>query len=330
METITLKNFQAHKHTIIELSKVLTAIIGKSSHAKSSIIRGIQWVRTNRPSGSKFIRRGEKVCEVSIDQVTHLKSNSENSYLVGKDKYTALRTAVPDQVQEILNLSDDNIQDQHDSPFLIGSQTSPGEVTKKLSSLIDAEQSQKVIQQVKADKNFITDNLRVVRVNAKSAQEKLAALAIYVEMDEGLGLLEQKQTKYNTLVAEHTELQKAVEYAQECSKKLQDMPYDTLLKKGKSLYSQLTELEEQQQIARRLSLLISKANKYSVDFSGFEKLVREKAEYIKYRKDVARLRNAIDNASNLESHISSLELQKKETKKKVDKLLEGKCPLCGK
>ena len=60
MDTITIKNFQSHKKTVITLAPTLTAITGKSDHGKSSIIRALRWVYNNKPQGFKFIHKDTK------------------------------------------------------------------------------------------------------------------------------------------------------------------------------------------------------------------------------------------------------------------------------
>ena len=56
LKQITLKNFQSHKDSTIQLDRGLNAIIGPSDSGKSAIIRAIKWVLYNEPSGDFFIR----------------------------------------------------------------------------------------------------------------------------------------------------------------------------------------------------------------------------------------------------------------------------------
>ena len=136
---ITLKNFQGHSHSIIRTDGGITAITGKSDAGKSSIQRAIELVRTNRPSGDAYIKKGTKKCEVTVDEVTRTKSKTVNKYTIEglDDPLKAVNLAVPEEVIQALNLSDDNVQDQHDSIFLLN--LSSGKVAQKLANLIDLE-----------------------------------------------------------------------------------------------------------------------------------------------------------------------------------------------
>ena len=92
----------------------------------------------NRPTGFAFHTHGAKddtaVCIVFGDNecVTRRKGEKNTGgYHYRQDTFAALRTDVPPEIQRVLNLSDINIQSQHDPYFLL--QDSPGEVAKKLN-----------------------------------------------------------------------------------------------------------------------------------------------------------------------------------------------------
>ena len=137
---VAIQNFQIHKQTELEFKEGMNVIAGSSDNGKSSIIRAIRWVLMNRPTGFAFHTHGAKddtaVAMVFGDYecVTRQKGekNSGGYHHRGKT-YAALRTDVPPEIQEVLNLSDINIQSQHDPYFLL--QDSPGEVAKKLNMI---------------------------------------------------------------------------------------------------------------------------------------------------------------------------------------------------
>ena len=137
---VAIQNFQIHKQTELEFKEGMNVIAGSSDNGKSSIIRAIRWVLMNRPTGFAFHTHGAKddtaVAMVFEDYecVTRQKGekNSGGYHHRGKT-YAALRTDVPPEIQEVLNLSDINIQSQHDPYFLL--QDSPGEVAKKLNMI---------------------------------------------------------------------------------------------------------------------------------------------------------------------------------------------------
>jgi exonuclease SbcC len=138
IKKVAIQNFQIHKETELEFKEGMNVIAGSSDNGKSSIIRAIRWVLMNRPTGFAFHTHGAKddtaVCIVFGDYecVTRRKGEKNTGgYHYRQDTFAALRTDVPPEIQRVLNLSDINIQSQHDPYFLL--QDSPGEVAKKLN-----------------------------------------------------------------------------------------------------------------------------------------------------------------------------------------------------
>jgi len=54
IKQLTIKNFQSHKKTKLEFSDGVNIIIGQSDSGKTAIIRALNWVVNNKPSGDSF------------------------------------------------------------------------------------------------------------------------------------------------------------------------------------------------------------------------------------------------------------------------------------
>lgn len=176
IKKVAIQNFQIHKETGLEFTEGMNVIAGSSDNGKSSIIRAIRWVLMNRPTGFAFHTHGAKddtaVCIVFGDNecVTRRKGEKNTGgYHYRQDTFAALRTDVPPEIQRVLNLSDINIQSQHDPYFLL--QDSPGEVAKKLN--------------VVAGLGIIGDTIK--NANAVVRQRK-----------DAVGILVQQETGYKT------------------------------------------------------------------------------------------------------------------------------------
>ncbi len=138
IKKVAIKNFQIHKDTVLEFTEGMNVIAGSSDNGKSSIIRAIRWVLMNRPTGFAFHTHGAKddtaVCLVFGDNenVTRFKGEKNTGgYQYKGNTFAALRTDVPPEIGQVLNMEQINIQSQHDPYFLL--QDSPGEVAKKLN-----------------------------------------------------------------------------------------------------------------------------------------------------------------------------------------------------
>jgi exonuclease SbcC len=135
---IRLINFQSHFDTELEFHPGFNLIVGASDQGKSSILRALEWVRTNRPKGSNFVQTGQKNTQVTVYKGNNeivrqrdLRTNGE--YRVNGDVYSSMGTDVPDAVTNALNLRDINIQLQLDGHFLI--LDSPGKAAVYLNSV---------------------------------------------------------------------------------------------------------------------------------------------------------------------------------------------------
>ena len=176
LKKVAIKNFQIHKDTVLEFTEGMNVIAGSSDNGKSSIIRAIRWVLMNRPTGFAFHTHDAKddtaVCLVFGDNETVTRFKGEKNtggYQYKTDTFAALRTDVPPEIGQVLNMEQINIQSQHDPYFLL--QDSPGEVAKKLN--------------VVAGLGIIGDTIK--NANAVVRQRK-----------DAVGALIQQETEYKT------------------------------------------------------------------------------------------------------------------------------------
>ena len=140
IKSITLQNFQSHKNTTIAFCDGINAIVGLSDSGKTSILRAIDWVVNNKPSGEEFISSWSKETSVSITLdngvvVKRGRTPSDNYYMIDDEVFRAFGVYVPVEVRNVMNMDPINIEKQMDPPFLLGN--SPGEVAQILNQIVD-------------------------------------------------------------------------------------------------------------------------------------------------------------------------------------------------
>ncbi len=183
---IELTNFQAHKKSIIKLSRGVNIFKGTTHHGKSSIVRGLRWLLKNRPQGDGFVSWFADVKDITnvvVNTASHrverYKTATENGYYLtpmnkAVENYKALRTDVPEQVLDALNITDINLQQQRDSYFLLD--LSAGEVARTLNDTVGLS----VLDEATKKLNSIVDKAKTGLTDAerKEAQltEKIGAL----------------------------------------------------------------------------------------------------------------------------------------------------------
>lgn len=171
IKQIEIKNFQSHKHTIIDLSKGINIFVGTSNHGKSAIIRALLWVITNRPVGTGYVSHWNWKKDFMIEETSvtitfnnHIiirkRFNDFNGYIVNGVILSSIGMDVPEEIQKIFNISDVNIQQSFDAPFLLS--LSPGEVARFFNTVIkldDIDILLKKVNQIKREnQNYIIYN----------------------------------------------------------------------------------------------------------------------------------------------------------------------------
>lgn len=158
-----LKNIQCHRDLLINLDKI-TVFTGSTDSGKTSILRGLQYALLNNNSGDAITTNGESMCEVSLTcdnhTITRGWSKSKNYYALDDKEFTAFRTDVPAQISNLFNISEVNVQNRRDLPFMVYFKAS--ECAEQFSQMLDLSEINNAIQ---------TSNKRL-----KDAETEISAL----------------------------------------------------------------------------------------------------------------------------------------------------------
>ena len=145
IQSIEITNFQSHRKSKVSLTPGVNVITGTSDSGKSSIFRSLIWVTQNRPNGDsiknwKSKKDDEVVVQLELDNgsVAKERINSKAKYILdtlkGSWEFEAFKSEVPKEIEDVLNLTEINIQNQHTPYFLLDD--SPGERARKLNELV--------------------------------------------------------------------------------------------------------------------------------------------------------------------------------------------------
>lgn len=184
LNSIQLQNFQAHEDTLLELHPGVNVIAGSSNSGKSSILRALNWVTYNRPTGEAFLshwardKKGNQADDVSVtltmgeQEIVRRKSKvTKNTYSIGDKTLEAIGMDVPEEVAISLNLSDVNIQRQHDSPFLLSE--SPGEVARFFNKIVHFDAIDKYLSTIESKKRKTKADVEMCKENVKRLDAKI-------------------------------------------------------------------------------------------------------------------------------------------------------------
>lgn len=73
---VILENFQSHEYTELEFSKGFNVLVGESKQGKTAVLRALDWIYENKPSGKRIIRKGAEYAKVTV----HL----SNGYIISR------------------------------------------------------------------------------------------------------------------------------------------------------------------------------------------------------------------------------------------------------
>jgi len=180
IKAIELNNFGSHKDSKLGFSPGVNIVVGMSDSGKTSILRGLRWVKDNRPSGDSIIshwnmnEKGENTGDTSVNvcvddmSVVRLKSSDFNGYETYTDEsadagapeesFSAVGKDVPGTISDILNIDDVNFQKQHDVPFLLSE--SNAEVARYFNQIVNLENIDKVLSKAESMRRSLNAGIK--------------------------------------------------------------------------------------------------------------------------------------------------------------------------
>jgi exonuclease SbcC len=214
-------NFQSHKESHLDFHPGVNVLIGSSDAGKSAIIRSIRWAVWNRPNTDSFRSwwGGETAAALHLPegQVARTKSNKFNRYTtevgaLGSDfkglTFDAIKTEIPEEVSEILNMDDVNIQRQFARAFLLDS--SPGEVAQHFNRVANLDKIDSSNKNVQTWLRSIQSDITSYNLQLSGFEAELIQYKGLEELETRLAKLEEMQKEVNRKTASKTQIDKMV------------------------------------------------------------------------------------------------------------------------
>lgn len=343
INSITLKNFQSHKDTHIEFHSGVNAIVGLSDSGKTAILRALNWVVNNKPSGDAFTSHWGGDCVVTIElwdgtTVSRGRTKTDNYYSLNGEMYRAFGQDVPEPVRKAFNMNEINIQAQMDAPFLLSS--GPGGVAQILNRVANLDVIDKAIssirkQKLRADGDLKAEEARVEQLHADF--EKFGYLA---ELEEAISALESLDRQAGGVRIRTAGLQAIVGQVSQAEQRVRGAEY--ILRAEPLLADVLTLVESRKAVVAehvRIDEILEQIDQQSKrarvveKVLGAEHLVEEvlklNTEYQAKRKDVSQLADLVGSVGGKERIIAMLGDELEKVEQEFHELMPEQCPLCG-
>jgi len=197
LKQLEISNYQSHKRTEIELHPGINVIIGSSDVGKTAIIRALTWLIWNRPSGEAFQSSWGGATKVTAEtdkmKISRIKSADKNAYVLGVSEFHAIKTDVPVEVLQALNVNTINVQRQFDRPFLLDS--SPGVVAQFFNTIAHLDVIDRATSNVQRWVREITQRIQSRRDQIKELEAKLVEYENLDDLDSRVTDLESLDQK---------------------------------------------------------------------------------------------------------------------------------------
>ena len=332
IDSIILRNFQAHKKLVLEFSPTITVIVGASDVGKSSLIRALTWVCRNEPSGDEFIRHGADSAKVKLivddHTINRIRGKEGNLYLLDDTEFKAFGNQVPTPISNLLKLEPINFQQQHDSPFWFGDTS--GEVSRQLNQIVNLGIIDDVLSGAASVRRKVQSEIDVTGERIQKAELKAKELENVPTMVDAFEALEQAAAK----------LEKITQRAKSLSESIQDAVFHRKrVKTASRLIEASTNLLS---IGNKLSKVTAEVEVLSTaldDLRRFKERTQKVPDISKLSKAMAAAEESRVRADTLAAWIQDLRIfykkkkqalkERDDLRKELETLTGGICPVCG-
>lgn len=347
IEKISIHNFQSHKKTDIQFHKGVNVIVGESDVGKSAILRAINWVLTNRPTGNSFVSNwSDDGCQVHIEfddgYIKRIKNKSMNGYIVsgldwGEECYRNFGHGVPDEIAEFLNMNEINFQSQFDPPFMLS--WTPGERGLFLNEVVDLSITDETIKNIISTIRLEKDHIKIQEDAIKDTEQKLEKYKDLDRINEELTKLEAMEEKADSMEEDMDSLYRIIYEVGDLNKTISK--YKKLPAAKKNLKECFTTQNKMEKLKKDINSLgnlirgIQRTNNIAVRLKDTPKIKRKVATLYrsmgtatKARKNALKLAGLIDEIKRRDALIEETKAKLKYGREVYEETFPSVCPLC--
>ena len=295
IDLIVISNFQSHSRTIMRLDPGVNVIVGASDSGKSTILRALLWCVTNRPTGDSVHswygdRTRVDVTTSDGHKVSRIKGKS-NKYIVDGHELEAFGHNVPQEVSNVLNISELNISRQLDGPFFLS--LSPGDVAKQLNKVANLSDIDKTMTFLNSHSRQVQRDISTQKELLKQAKDSLS--------------------KYDYIPKLENELNEACVLWEKTKKNKE------LVKVLAATIGQIIDVDNH----------LQNYPDYSGASDQVESMIEENHKLVSKKNDMNRLYKTVHDVRELDKDILHLTDEIEDAEEEFKKHMPDVCPLCG-
>lgn len=340
INSLKLKGFQSHINSKLDFSPGLNVIIGETDSGKSAIIRALKWVLFNKPEGDSFINydADKALVKIELDENKITKTRKDKTtYKLNDSEFNALHGKLPEEIESLINMSEINLQEQADGPFLL-SQT-PGAIGMFFNKIAGLDKIDKSISFINSEIRSLNSKEKHIKEEIEKKQKELEQFKDLSEIENQLILIEQKQAVYDTIIQKIGIITEIIKKCQRIKEKGQEfenlIKFEPLVNEILEKQKKLTDLRNQYVEAKKFFKTVNSIDiqiKTYQNISKSEKLVNKCLEKF---DSFHELQSTIDSLTNLKNSLDgcviTIDYKEKDYHnlvKDYEETFPDICPLC--
>ena len=333
LQKLTIKNFLRNKKLSIIFGKHITTIVGKSAAGKSSAVRALRYAMQNIPAGCRFINwdadEAKVILKADDHKIVRRRSVKINTYKLDKRVMKSFKHNVPDDIKNLMNVSDINFQRQDAKHFWFS--LSPPEVGRQLNQIVNLENIDTALSKISSKIRTTKTKEKIHAVNVSSLRQIISESSYIIDLNSQLTSIENHQETINTRTRQMTILNDLISDGTSS----RDLEFDasgraraavvTLLRfdRLRNMEFESNTLKKTLKTAKKAAIMtrtpVPDIGTLSSCFDWFEQTTKQKRE----------LKILIGEAKTWRSKKRKENTRKKHGENSLAKILKNACPICG-
>ena len=215
-KSVSIQNFQSHAKTVLDFHEGVNVIVGTTDGGKTAIIRALRWLIWNRPSGDALRSRWGGATNVQLETEEGVITRSKDKI----DKYTlrlkgqediefkAIGTSVPAEIQGVLNISEINLQNQHDATFLLSD--TPGAVATHFNKVARLDRIDSATSAINGWIRGLKSDVSHLETDIATEKAKLPQFENLEKFEIEIEALEQMESRLTSMRGKRDTLKKVI------------------------------------------------------------------------------------------------------------------------